>query len=369
VNTAATTDANHDQGAQAIRLWPFDAYVALAAVPVLWIILGAFFWAGHRWMDWPTVAAAGGLVYIAAAIGLVPVALLVLDTIAQRRGALTTKWFSVDFGATVDEVPRRPAVEIPTSLGLPGQAVNDSSVVHVHETLAAARSNDVVRLDLGAGENWWMTRLFALCAGATEAGAPEILVFVGQDAGIDQAFLGWTRPRDAFRLMRASREPLRLIFDRANSIGRYLTTVAPGPLPAPPPPIPATQPQLANTLAAALAAVPMNYAQDARFQGLGEETTLRVLLDLLGKYEQFQQPLGGERVTPGVLQDVLGTELRREQIDTRWPRERQLSEFLASTNDYVALVDARRFQSIVHRRALENAILRQLVVPEEDTSG
>jgi hypothetical protein len=113
----------------------------------------------------------------------------------------------------------------------------------------------------------------------------------------------------------------------------------------------------------------MDYAQDARFQGLGEETTLRVLLDLLGKYEQVQQPLGGERVTPGILQDVLGSDWRREQIDTRWPRERQLSEFLASTNDYVALVEARRFQSVVHRRALENAILRQLVVPEEDTSG
>ena len=365
MSTVTTTAASRGRGSQGIRLWPFGVLAALLAVPAVWILLGAFFWTGHRWMGWPTVAAAGGLVYLAAAVGLVPVTLLVLDTIAQRRGALTTKWFSIDFGATANDDQERPAVEIPTSLGFEGQPLNDSSVVAVHETLAAARSNDVVRLDLGTGENWWMTRLFALCTGAAETGAPEILVFVGQDAGIGQLFLGWVRPRDAFRLLRAHRDALRMISDRADSIGRHMTTVAPPTPPAPPAPVPADQPQLA----AVLNVMPVNYAQDVRFQGLGEETTLRILLDMLGRYEQLQQPPGGERVTPGVLQDVLGGDLRREQIDTRWAKERQLSAFLASTNDYVALVEARRFQSIVPRGVLENAILRQLVQPQENVAS
>jgi hypothetical protein len=365
VSIATTTDASPGSGSQGVRLWPFGVLAALLAVPAVWILLGAFFWGAHRWMGWPTAAAAGGLVYLAAAVGLVPVTLLVLDTIAQRRGALTTKWFSIDFGAKVDDVQERAAVEIPTSLGFEGQPLNDSSVVAVHETLAAARSNDVVLLDLGTGENWWMTRLFALCSGAAETGAPEILVFVGQDAGIDQVFLGWVRPRGAFRLIRAHRNVLRLVSDRADSIGRHLTTVAPPTPPAPPPQIPPDQPQLANVLSV----MPVNYSMDVRFQGLGEETTLRVLLDLLGRYEQLQQPPGGERVTPGVLQDLLGSDLRRERIDTRWAKERQLSAFLESTNDYVALVEAHRFQSIVQREVLENAILRQLVSPQADLAG
>jgi hypothetical protein len=210
-----------------------------------------------------------------------------------------------------------------------------------------------------------MTRLFALCAGASDTGAPEILVFVGSVGDIDQAFLGWTRPRDAFRLIRARRDDLRLISDRASSIGRYLTTASPPALPAPPPmPLPPTPAD--PRLTAVLSGAPPNYGY---IQGLGEETTLRILLDLLGRWEQAQQPVGPERVTPGVLQDVLGSELRSEQIDLQWPKERQLAEFLASTNDYLALVDGRRFQSLVHRRALESAILRQLLEPPADTAA
>jgi len=346
-------------------LWPFGVLAALLAVPAVWILLGMFFWAGHRWVDWPTVKAAGGLVYLSVGVGLVPVALLVLDTIAQRRGTLTTKWFTIDFSEKVDSVQQRPAVEIATSLGFPGQPLNDSSVVAVHDTLAAARTNDIVRLDLGTGENWWTTRLFALCAGAAATGAPEILVFVGEQLGTEQAFLGWTRPREALRLMSAHRPDLGLVYDRASAIGRYMTTVAPGTPPPLQPPVPLDRPQLVPVLGV----TPMTYAQDTRFQGLGEETTLRVLLDLLGKYEQLQQPLGGERVTPGVLQDVLGPDLRRERIDVRWPKDRQLSEFLATTSDYIGLVEASKFQSVVHRRALENAILRQLVEPQESAAA
>jgi hypothetical protein len=40
-----------------------------------------------------------------------------------------------------------------------------------------------------------MTRLFALCFGAVRADAPKILVFVGRNAGVDHAYLGWIRLR------------------------------------------------------------------------------------------------------------------------------------------------------------------------------
>ena len=364
MSSRSATDALRRSDAQAgTRLWPFGVIGALLAVPAVWIVLGAAFWAGHRWVDWPTLAAAGGLMYVASAIGLVPIALLVLDAIAQRRGAVTTRWFSIDFGQKAQRVAERRPFEIRTGLGFVGRPLDDTSVVAVHETLAAARSNDIVRLDLGRGENWWMTRLFALCAGAAQTGAPEVIVFVGQEAGITGAFLGWTRPRDAFRLARAAREDLRRISDHADAIARHLTTVAPS-TPAPRPVV-----QAAAPLAPILRETPRRYASDPRFKGLGEETGLRVLLDLLGKYEQLQQPVGGERVTAGVLQEVLGSDLRREQIDYQWPNERQLSEFLTSTSDYVALVDAQRFQSVVHRRALENAILRQLIDPQESLAA
>jgi hypothetical protein len=81
-----------------------------------------------RWADWPTAASAGGRVYLAAVRGLIPLVLLLLDTVARRRGALTTKWFTIDFSKGVDS-EERPAVEINTSLGFQGQPINDSAVI------------------------------------------------------------------------------------------------------------------------------------------------------------------------------------------------------------------------------------------------
>jgi hypothetical protein len=100
-------------------------------------------------------------------------------------------------------------------------ASTDSSVASVHQTVNAARANDVVQLDLGTRENWWMTRLFALCFGAVRTDAPKLLVFVGRDSGVDHAFPGWIHARDALRLLRAQRAHLRFALDRAEAIARY----------------------------------------------------------------------------------------------------------------------------------------------------
>jgi hypothetical protein len=104
------------------------------------------------------------------------------------------------------------------------------------------------------------------------------------------------------------------------------------------------------------------------FQGLGEETTLRVLLDLLGNYEALpgaQYPMGGERVTTSVLLNVFGTELRRQKIDVAWPDDRQLDEFFGTTDEHLAILDRNRFVRIVHRSVLVNALLRQTLRPKE----
>lgn len=158
-------------------------------------------------------------------------------------------------------------------------------VVSVHQTLDAARANDIVRIDLGTGESWWMTRLFALSFGANRIGAPKLFVFVGRDAGIDHAYLGWIHPRDALRVMRAEHPHLRFALDRAESIARYMTTVDSAVPPAPIAGVPAGDPQFQPLMEPAA-----TYATHPFFQGLGEETALRVLLDLLGKYEALPGP-------------------------------------------------------------------------------
>jgi hypothetical protein len=236
-------------------------------------------------------------------------------------------------------------------------------VASVHQTLNEARANDIVRIDLGGGDNWWLTRLFALSYGATRTGAPKLFVFVGRDSGIDHAYLGWISPRDAVRLLRSQYEHLKLALDRAESIARYMTTVAPTVPPALQPPIPPGNPALMPLM------VPAGiYATHDSFRNLGEETALRVLLDLLGKYEANpgpQQQTGGERVTVSVLVNVFGPELRKQKVDVSWSDTRQLEAFFATTDEYIAILDQNRFVRIVPRSQLENDLLEQLLMPQE----
>jgi hypothetical protein len=352
-----------------IRLWPYGVVVALAASLIVLLVAAAALWMTNRWGGWPTAKTSGALLYFVVGVSLVPIILLVLESVRQRGGSISTKWGGIDWGREI-ATAARPTVEIPKSLGFEGQPINDTNVVSAHLTVAAATANDIVRLDLGTGESWWMTRLFTLSFAATRSDAPKILIFVGRFSGVDNAFLGWARPHDIFRLLRARRDDLRLAFDRAESIGRWMTTVAPWthPPPVPPPPqatpLPVDEPRLAPLYSA----TPQNFVNDFRFQGAGEETDVRVLIDLLGQYEAVQNPVGGERVTQAVLQDVLGPELRQARIDAGWSQERQLSEFLGMTDDYVALVDGSRFERVVERQTLENAILRRLAAPERAAS-
>jgi hypothetical protein len=356
-----------------VRLWPYGVFVALAATLVVLLTAAGMLWMTNRWAGWPTANTSGALLYFVVGVSLVPVVLLVLESVRQRGGSVTTKWGGIDWGREV-ATAARPAVEIPKGLGFEGQPIYDSNVVSAHLTVAAATANDIVRIDLGAGESWWTTRLFTLSLAARRNGAPKILVFVGRFSGVDNAFLGWARPNDVFRLLRARRDDLRLAFDRAEAIARYMTSVAPWApppppvAPAPPPPAAPLPSSVEPRLAPLYGATPQDFVNNPRFQGAGEETDVRVLIDLLGRYEQAQSPQGGERVTPSVLQDVLGPELRQARIDANWSQERQVSEFLGMTEDYVAIVDGSRFERVVERQALENAVLRRVIAPQEAAS-
>ena len=350
-----------------VRLWPYGVAVALAGMRVMLLVAAGALWITNRWTGWPT-ASTSGAVLLVVALSLVPVILLVLESVRQRGGSVTTKWGGIDWGREV-ATAARPTVEIPKGLGFEGQPIYDLNVVSAHQTIAAATTSEIVRVDLGTGESWWATRLFSLSLAATRNGAPKILVFVGRFSGVDYAFLGWARPSDVFRLLRERRDVLRLAFDRAEAIARYVTSVAPwvSSTPAPsenatssPPPRPPAGPAEPGP-AALYFSTPQSFVDDARFQGAGEETDVRILIDLLGRYEMDQSPQGGERVTPAVLQDVLGPELRRARIDASWPQERQLAEFFGMTEDYVAVVDGSRYDRLVERRVLENAVLSRLI--------
>ena len=53
---------------------------------------------------------------------------------------------------------------------------------------------------------------------------------------------------------------------------------------------------------------------------LGEDATLRVLLELLGQHEQQQVPVGGERLDTANLYSIFGEYLYRDAVDERMSR-------------------------------------------------
>ena len=70
-------------------------------------------------------------------------------------------------------------------------------------------------------------------------------------------------------------------------------------------------------------------------------------------------------MTVSVLLNVFGPELNRQGIDLSWTDERQLDEFFATTDEYIAILDQKRFVRIVPRSQLTNDLSRQLLRPRE----
>jgi hypothetical protein len=342
-------------------IWPFSLVAALIVVPALWLLFGLVLWGAHAAAGWPDAKSAGGVVYLVAAVGLIPVWLVLLDSLARRRAVITTRFGGLDFSKSETATRAAPLqFDVP---GAEGAAINESTVKLIHELLGGTKTAQVLHLDLGAGDKWWMTRLFALCVGAVDAGAPEALVFIGSrgESGRTQegAFLGWIGTRNALRVLLIERPELRATRDRSRAIARLVeeATVSPPAAPvaatAPPPGIP----QHVWTAVA-------DYTGRPDFAGLGADTGLRVLLRELGHGENDAIAAGGpEPVTRGTL-TLFGESLYTETIDTTWPVEQKVEAILRARGRFVGETTDGRFVRLLDRAVVQIDLLRQLALPQ-----
>ena len=151
-------------------LWPFGSRAALLAVPLIWLMEALLLAITRRFLSLPGPETGSTVLLVGAAIGLVPLLLLLVDYIALSRGTLDIKGIKIDFSQA--EV-RRVAIELPSNIGKPGAIVVDSTPMQVVSALEQAIFNPIARLDLRDGDAWWVTRLMALTAGAERAGSRE----------------------------------------------------------------------------------------------------------------------------------------------------------------------------------------------------
>src|SRR5262249_21394626 len=139
-----------------------------------------------------------GVILAVIAVGFVPILLSVIDMARGSRALVDLRGFRIDFSQT--DVRRR-STELPANVGEPGQIVTSSSPTRIAAALGAAMTNQFVRLDIKDGDAWWVTRLFALSAGAVRMGVPKAIVFVGNREGGEGMFLGWAFPSSLLKAL------------------------------------------------------------------------------------------------------------------------------------------------------------------------
>jgi hypothetical protein len=323
----------------------------ILAVLVVGIVLSS------RLLSWPAPASEGIVLTGALILSFIPLGLSVLDVVLERGGTLELAGIKLNIAQVA--VSSLATVHMPTNIGgTPGQPISDSDTSSILDSLRQASSSDVIIIDLGSGDEWWETRLLVLLAGAVRLRHPEIVVFVATDGGVARAFQGWARPDDLFpRLLAADPRYARSYWTAIAAASQW--ALDPPPPVAQPPALPSDSPPVPFQGLAA------NYSWMRYLQGtvtaaqrndLAAEQALA--LDLGATVEMPTRPVG---ITIDRLTMLFCSVLRKFAIDETDPGEKQLEEFLGSTEPYVATTRGREYQRLVSRATGLNAIVRSII--------
>jgi hypothetical protein len=197
-----------------------------------------------------------------------------------------------------------------------------------------------------------------LLAGAVRLRHPEIVVFVATDGGVARAFQGWARPDDLFPLLLAADPRYARSYWTATAAASQWALDPPPPL-APPPTSPPTSPPVPFQGLAANHSW-MRYlpgtVTPAQRNDLAAEQALAA--DLGATVEMPTRPGG---ITINRLMMLFRPVLRKFAIDEMDPGEKQLEEFLESSEPYVATTRGREYQRLVSRATGLNAVVRSIV--------
>jgi len=346
-------------------LWPYGTPAALVAMVAAWLSFAAILLVLRNYAGWPSEASVAPLLSVVIALSLVPLALELVDYIAGSRAIVGIAGVTLDFSKGEAWNVTRPSIELPKNIGPPQPLISDASAMQIAISLSPTTVSEVVRLDLGTGDEWWVTRLLVFAAGAVRVGSPKAFVFVGMKHNLRGAFLGWARPAallDALRSVEPKTKPpapqplvtYGQIYDKAINIARRVTMFA--------------GLNLAQTFppGGPPGAVPSPIAQDVQrylsrpdYVELGDAALEQILMDQLALLHLEHPP---DHLTLHRFEEIFSPCLHCDTIDVTHSSEQQVKVFLETEAPYVALVSRGHYEGVVERTAGERAILRQLVM-------
>lgn len=330
------------------KLWPFSINYAIGAVPLVWVFFAILF-ALTRWLGrWPAPDVDKWSIPTVAVLSAIPLLLVLIDYLSQRQATLDIKGVKINFGAVGET---REGFILPPNIGIPGQIVADSSPMQIVEVLEQTSGDEIAVVNIKNGNAWWLSRLLVLSAGATRAGNPKAVVFVGQVENTDGVFVGWASPDSIVNAILDDKEQYRTIYDQVRRIAAQFALFR-GQTPLPANLDPSVVPYLNQPA----------YAQ------LGDAVFEQILMDRLRFAENVP-----DRLIYGELRRLFDPFLWRDAIDLDWPTSNQLTAFLKSQAPFVALVREKRYVSLIKQASGERLILRQLferaIAPGASGSG
>lgn len=330
------------------RLWPFSSRMRIVATPLILAGMLLVFSMLRVLIGWPGKESETAVFFGILLLSLMPILLSLVDTIIERGGVVEYRGVKIDFSKISSGVVA--SLTVPPNIGVSGQAVTDSSTTQILDALRQATACKVVIIDLEDGQAWWETRLLVLLAGAVRLRRPEILVFIGKEAGVGRCFQGWGVASKLLRAMLQAHSKYSLCYHKALAAARQWEMVEPsgaGMMPLQPDWM---QPGLAT-----------------QHQWMAFDSNTGLPNPLLAE-QYFANELGNEveskeaprKISLIRLEELFRPVLYKDSLDESWPAERQIEEFFALDSDYIAVTQNTRYNSLVSRITLLNSIVKQL---------
>lgn len=338
-----------------MQLWPWSSRAALLMVPVTFLGLLLLLAATRADARWPGDRHEGWVLLGLLVLSLLPVILLLAETLATTGGAVTLPGVSVSFARTSELAAS--GLRSTTLAGNLGGEANDplaqTSLRSILRALRAAHDSDVTVVDLRQGRTWWETRLFILVAGAARQGRPQAIAFVGDRNAQRGVFLGWAAPARLRDVYAASVPDLGQAYTSALARAAQWQLGQPGPTPLQPG---------AHTVVT----LPWNGAQlhlpplvdDVPDPAFAFELFLQQELD--HRTDHIRQHVTTQRLFE-LFDPVLITDgVDVDAADDAWARV-----LAARPQPFFALTSAGTLKSLVPRDALMAALVARLVTAQD----
>lgn len=337
-------------GAEKTRLWPFKRRTSVAMAPFILVGLLALVGALREFVGWPSHAAESLVLIGILVFTLLPIALVLIDTMIERGAVLEYAGVKVDFSRVAAAGAR--GVSVPANIGVRGRPVYDSGTVEILDTLAQAMLGEVVAIDLEDGHAWWETRLLVLLAGAVRLGRPAIVVFTATDRGVAGVYQGWASPHSLLQALLDADPAYRECYEIAAAAARQSAPEDPlQGLPVPRLPW--------------LDSVALSHGFISSFDPSANPLAPEQLLQgLLG--ERIEQLAGPPRAISIVrLEELFRPFLCTDAIDQSWPPARQVEAFLDSGATWIGVTQSGQYQHLLARLVGLNGLVKSLVQPAQ----